>query len=178
MNSETVQTEKKGNASQEKELQAYEKLRQEVKRLLDQSIDAMSADKISHAIEHGQKILKKSGEHTQEQINQMSKNLKKDLLSTFKAVEPPVKEFSESVGGLFDLWRDKSGVILTDLARAVGDWSHQFSDKLDDMLLYHSGDMTHGGTFECTSCGQTVNIRKPTHLPPCPKCHKTEYRRA
>lgn len=178
MNRETSQVEKKSEAGQEKELQAYEKLRQEVKRLLDQSIDAMSAEKISQAIEHGQKVLKESGEHTQEQINRLSKNLRKDLLSTFKAVEPPVKEFTDSMGGLFDLWRDKSGVILTDLAKAVGDWSHQFSDKLDDMLLYHSGDMTHGGTFVCSSCGQTVNIKKPAHLPPCPKCHKTEFRRA
>ena len=89
---------------QQQELAAYEKLRHEVKKILDQSLDAVSADKISQAIERGQEVLKKTGEHTQEQVNQLGKNLKKDLLSTFKTMQPPVKELSETVGGLFDLW--------------------------------------------------------------------------
>lgn len=177
MNTETTKKDKPNDTKQQEELAAYEKLRQEVKKILDQTLDSVSAEKISKAIEHGQKVLRETGDHTQEQVNQLGKHLKKDLLSTFKTFEPPVKEFTESVGGLFDLWRDKSGVVLTDLTRAVGDWSHQFSDKLDDMLLYHSGDMTHGGTFVCTDCGQTMNMKKPAHLPPCPKCHKTEFRR-
>ena len=178
MNTETTEEDKTSASDKQQELSAYERLRQEVKKVLDQSLDALNSEKINQAIEHGQKVLKDTGEHTQEQVNKLAKNLRKDLLSTFKAVEPPVKEFTESAGGLFDLWRDKSGVILTDLARAVGDWSHQFSDKLDDMLRYHSGEMTHGGTFVCENCGQTMNLKKPAHLPPCPKCHKTEFRRA
>lgn len=163
---------------QKEELAAYEKLRQEVKKILDQSIDAVSADKIAHAIEHAEKLMKETGEHTQEQVSQLGKNLRKDMLSAFKAAEPPVKELSDTVGGLFDLWRDKGGVILTDLTQAVGDWSHQFSHKLDEMLRYRSGEMTHGGTFVCLHCEQTLTMKKPGHLPPCPKCHKTEFRRA
>lgn len=178
MNQETIKKDRAETKAKQQELDAYEQLRQEVKKVLDQSIDAMSAEKISHAVAHGQSVLRQTGKHTQEQINLLGENLRRDLLSTFKAIEPPFQELGDTVGGLFDLWRDKSGVILTDLARAVGDWSHQFSDKLDDMLRYHSGDMTHGGVFVCTHCGQTMHVKKPIHLPPCPKCHKTEFRRA
>lgn len=174
----TEKSEIETEAEQKKELAAYEKLRREVKKILDQSMDAISAEKIAQAIEHAERRMKETGEHTQEQVSRLGRNLKKDLLSVFKAAEPPVRELSDTVGGLFDLWRDKSGVILTDLARAVGDWSHQFSNKLDDMLLYRSGDMSHGGTFICVNCEQTLTLKKPGHLPPCPKCHKTEFRRA
>lgn len=118
MTTKQTDTGNETGVEQKEELVAYEKLRQEVKKVLDQSIDAVSAEKISHAIEHAQKVLKETGEHTQEQVNRLGKNLKKDLLSTFKTAEPPVKEFSESLGGLFDVWRDRGGVILTDLARA------------------------------------------------------------
>lgn len=163
---------------QQEELAAYEKLRQEVKKILDQSIDAISADKIAHAIEHAQKVMKETGGQTQEQINRLGKNLQKDLLSAFKAAEPPVKEFSDSVGGLFNLWRDKGGMLLTDLAQAVGEWSQQFAHRLDEMLRYRTGEMTHGGSFVCLDCGQTLTLKKPGHLPPCPKCHKQEFRRA
>lgn len=178
MNQEKIKTGKQSPPGQEEEVAAYEKLRLEVKKILNESIDAVSAEKISHAIEHAQGVLKQTGEHTQEQVNRLGRNLKKDLLSTFKATEPPLREFTQSVGGLFDLWRDRGGVILTDLARAMGDWSHQFSDRLDDMLRYRSGEMTHGGTFVCLNCGQTLEMKKSGHLPPCPKCHKTEFRRA
>ena len=160
------------------ELAAYEKLRQEVKKVLDQSIDAISAEKIAHAIEHAERVMKETGGHTQENINRLGKHLKKDLLSVFKTTEPPAKELTESIGGLFDLWRDKGGMILADLAQAVGEWSQQFGHKIDEMLRYRSGEMTYGGKFSCLHCGQILTMKKPGHLPPCPKCHKVEFRRA
>ncbi|PCI18096.1 MAG: hypothetical protein COB62_07115, partial [Piscirickettsiaceae bacterium] len=33
------------------------------------------------------------------------------------------------------------------------------------------------GTLECIACKQTLNFKKTGHIPPCPKCHKTEFKR-
>jgi len=33
------------------------------------------------------------------------------------------------------------------------------------------------GTFECLNCGERVHLHKAGHIPPCPKCHHTEFKR-
>jgi len=35
--------------------------------------------------------------------------------------------------------------------------------------------MTYGGAFRCVSCDTHMRLKKPGHLPPCPKCHKTAF---
>jgi len=163
---------------QKEELAAYEKLRLEVKKILDKLLDSISAEEIGKAVDDAGRRLKESGEHTQETVNKMTGTLKKDLLSSYKTTGTQLEEFADSAGVLFDLFRDKSGEIISMVAKAMGEWSQQVGDKLDDMLVYHSGETTHGGTFVCTACGQTLTLKKPGHLPPCPKCHKSEFRRA
>lgn len=164
--------------SQKEELAAYETLRLEVKKILDKLLDSISAEKIGKAVEDAGQRLKETGEHTQESVNKVTGTLKKDLLSSYKTTGAQMEEFADSAGAIFDLFRDKSGEIISLTAKAMGEWSQQFGDKLDDMLVYHSGETTHGGHFVCTACGQELTLKKPGHLPPCPKCHKPEFRRA
>ncbi len=168
----------KQTSTQKKELAAYETLRLEVKKILDKFIDSISAEEIGKAVEDAGQRLKKTGEYTQESVNKVTDSLKKDLLSSYKTTETQLEGLAGSAGIIFDIFRDKSGEIISMAAKAMGEWSQQFGDKLDDMLVYHSGETTHGGTFMCTACGQTLTLKKPGHLPPCPKCHKPEFRRA
>lgn len=42
-----------------------------------------------------------------------------------------------------------------------------------------TGEKPGKGTYICKSCGQSVVLDNHTDtLPPCPKCNKTEYRKA
>ena len=42
---------------------------------------------------------------------------------------------------------------------------------------WNTGEITGIGTLECIQCGQTINFHKISHVPPCPKCHGTVFRR-
>ena len=161
----------------EAELAAYEQLRQEVKNILTQALDAVSAEAINKAVEDASRRLHALGEHTGKAIAQATKTLKKDMASASKTAGPRWEEFEDKTGGIFDAWRDKGGHIVALAVKALGEWSQLFGDKLDAMLVYHSGEATHGGTFVCSGCGHTVSLKKPGHLRPCPKCHKKEFRR-
>lgn len=41
----------------------------------------------------------------------------------------------------------------------------------------HTGEVTGAGTLECSGCGRELNFLKPGHIPPCPSCHGTLFRR-
>ncbi|MCL5668921.1 MAG: zinc ribbon-containing protein [Gammaproteobacteria bacterium] len=164
-------------AQREKELDAYEKLRIEVKKILGQALDAVSADNIKSAVESATKRLKEAGEYTGETVSKVSAALKKDLASSYQAMKPQAQALGETAGGVLEVWRDKGGKLLAQAAKALGEWSSQFSNKLDALLVYHTGDITHGGEFACANCQHKVTVPKTGHLPPCPTCLKTEFRR-
>lgn len=166
-----------GTAQREKELDAYEKLRLEVKKVLGQALDAVSADNIKSTVESATKRLKEAGEYTGETVSKVSEALKKDLASSYQAMKPQAQALGETAGSLLEAWRDKGGKALAQAAKALGEWSSQFGGKLDAMLIYHAGDITHGGEFVCANCQHRLSVPKTGHLPPCPACLKTEFRR-
>jgi len=61
---------------------------------------------------------------------------------------------------------DKTKLELAELAeraQTFGEW--------------HTGEVTGPGTLVCKSCGEELHYEKPGHIPPCPKCRGTSYRR-
>ena len=42
--------------------------------------------------------------------------------------------------------------------------------------MYSTGDKPGKGYYKCTACGEVIHLDQDTDtLPPCPKCHKTNY---
>jgi peptide subunit release factor 1 (eRF1) len=56
--------------------------------------------------------------------------------------------------------------------------SQKIGGKVDELLIYKEGETTHGGTFKCVSCGSTIKLSNPGHIPKCSECDATEFRRA
>jgi len=194
------ETEPEQSAEQKEELAAYDKLRQRVKQILGETKEAINADTIKHVLDRAGEELKEIGGHPREVIAKATATLQKDLASTAEVVKPRLEELgkgteqafklfrerggafwhelSEDTGHIFEIWRDKGGGFLAVVAKGVGEWSQKMGDNLNEVLLYHTGEATHGGTFNCTACGTAVELKKPGHLPSCPECHKSEFRRA
>ncbi|OOZ37401.1 zinc ribbon-containing protein [Solemya velesiana gill symbiont] len=53
----------------------------------------------------------------------------------------------------------------------------RFAEQAKEASRYHTGEITGPGTLVCTQCGKELHFHKAGHIPPCPKCHATEYRR-
>ena len=53
----------------------------------------------------------------------------------------------------------------------------RFADNARAASLYHTGEVTGPGTLVCAGCGKELHFHKAGRIPPCPKCHGTEYRR-
>jgi isocitrate dehydrogenase len=46
------------------------------------------------------------------------------------------------------------------------------------VLDYRSGEITSAGTLTCNACGHEMHFKKTGRIPPCPKCHATEFRKS
>ncbi len=54
-----------------------------------------------------------------------------------------------------------------------------FKLKLDAQQTptYHTGEITGPGTLLCDQCGEKLHFYRAGKIPPCPKCHATNFHR-
>jgi|GEM_PF-346504 len=161
---------------QKAELAAYERLREEAKKRFAEIKDTVNADTIRDSIDKASQRLKDVGEYTGETINKVAESLKKDIASTARNMGPKWEQFSDKTGDLFEVWRDRGSTFLGRAASAVGDWLEQAGGKLRDET-YDTGDMASKGTFACVACDERITLQTAGHLPTCPNCNQTKFRR-
>ncbi|MDQ6959754.1 MAG: isocitrate/isopropylmalate family dehydrogenase, partial [Mariprofundaceae bacterium] len=50
--------------------------------------------------------------------------------------------------------------------------------RAEKSLLCRSGEVTSAGTLKCIACGHDIHLKKTGRVPPCPKCHATEFKKS
>jgi Zinc-ribbon containing domain/Protein of unknown function (DUF2934) len=161
---------------QKQERAAYEKLREGVRKILAESRDTLTPDTIRQALDRGAAQLKQLGGYTADTIDKVRAGVEKDMAVAAAKIGPRWQAFSEKTADLFQVWRDRGQQYLSDASRVLGDWLRDAGDRMKQHT-YRAGEMTAGGTLECTRCGEHIVLATSAHLPPCPKCRNLEFRR-
>ena len=159
------------------EVAAYERLRQEVNRLLAEVRENVNAETVKDALDRASVRMKEIGEYTAEALNKAAEALRRDLARTVQTLGPKWSEYSEKSADLFAVWRDRGTHFLGRAAVATGEWLQKTGARLEHQT-YRSGEITYGGTFECASCSDMTALAQSGRLPACARCTGTEFRRA
>jgi hypothetical protein len=187
-------------ARRQDELAAFEKLVERARKGMRELGAAATNEQLREVVDKAAADLRRVGEHSTQTVGKVAESLKKDMASSAEILKPRFealgKEVESTLEGLrqrggalwaglaedteqvFSLWRDRATAAMAAAALGMADLSRRVGERLDETLTYHTGELTHGGQFACTECGATVTLKKPGHLPPCPRCHKTAFRRA
>lgn len=165
-----------GPTQQKRELAAYQKLRADVEKLLADTKDTLSADTIRLAIVSARNRLNTLGEHTADNIDKAIATIEKEMLDASHRMGARLENFSERTADVFYIWRDRGSRFLGQAGQALADWAQEFGVRLGPQT-YHTGEIAASGEFECTTCSEHLRLETPAHLPLCPKCRKTEFRR-
>ncbi len=133
---------------------------------------------LQQAIDTARKTAVELGELTREEADQVAHYVRRDLNDAGEYLSRTGREFRE--WAQIDLSMAEQGLV--DLFVRAADRTRlefeQFKRELKEGPLYRSGEMTGPGTLACRGCGQTMQFHEPGHIPPCPKCHGTTFRRA
>ena len=78
-----------------------------------------------------------------------------------------VSQVQERMLEMFSSVADQTSVQLQNWAR-----------QARQAVGYHTGEITGPGTLVCAACGAELQMRQPGHIPPCPKCHGTLFKRS
>jgi len=163
-------------AQQKREIAAYKKLRLDIRKKFASARETLTAETIRRAVDDARSALRQAGELTVESIDKTIASLEKEMIRAGHRLGSQIETFSERGADVFSVFRDRSGQWLAHAGGAIGDWVRQATARLAPHA-YHTGDIADHGEFECTNCGQRVQLATPAHLPLCPECRKTEFRR-
>lgn len=161
---------------QDRLLDAYHAMLERVKASIELA-DEEAIPTLARNIEAAREKAVELGELSREEAEKIGDYLKRDLEDAGEFMEKTGKALGDWLSldlemiedKLLEMFRvaaDRTSVELAELAEraaAYGEWK--------------SGEIIGIGTLECKSCGEHIHFHKPGHIPPCPKCHGSHYRR-
>lgn len=166
----------KENDAQQRLADAYDHMMDRVKETLEELKD-QSEPIIEKALENAKQRAVELKEVTEEEAERIAESLKKDLQDLGSDIATKGREVADWLR--LDALNIEKQVL--ERLSALADQAKVEFDHLKNTLSHydewHTGEITGIGTLECSKCGKPIHFEKTGHIPPCPKCHGSTFRR-
>ncbi|NIV75653.1 MAG: hypothetical protein GWN37_12665 [Gammaproteobacteria bacterium] len=133
---------------------------------------------VREAVDHAKEKAVELGELTREEAERVREYLRRDLEDAGAYLADTRREFADWL----HLERDLIESRLLDSMAALADQTRLEYEKLAVQAQRagerHTGEVVGPGTLRCTQCDERLQFRESGHVPPCPRCHGTTFRRA
>ncbi len=167
-------SDEKNNES--REVHAYERM---LKRLRERM------EHTGEAVEHGfhealDTVRERSvelGELTRDEAERVAAWLRRDLQDAAEYVEKARGTYADWLHmdlQLVENWVWDQFSSVADQTRLQ--WQ-AFNEELQAAARYHTGEITGPGSLVCQNCGEVLHFKRVGHIPPCPRCHGSEFER-
>ena len=117
------------------------------------------------------------GELTREEAERVAGYLERDLRDAAGFIAETGQQLRDWLR--VDLERMGQGAL--DLFAQVADQTslqlRNLAERARRAEVYHTGEVAGPGTLVCVQCGKELHFDRPGRIPPCPRCHGTEFRR-
>jgi len=147
-----------------------------VSQALHEAEEAL-APTIDELVHNAQTLSSEIHKLSQEESEKLGEALKRDIQKANKTLNQQKKELKDWLSFDLTLVEDKFIELISRAADKSWLDFRDFENESKAAETYRTGEICSAGTLCCTSCAQTMNLSKTTHIPPCPKCHHTEFYR-
>ncbi|WP_435104787.1 zinc ribbon-containing protein [Arhodomonas sp. AD133] len=160
----------------DREIQGYERMLERLRDRLE-SAEREFTPRVREALEHARDRAVELGELTREEADRVATSLRRDLEDAADYTarhDTDLNAWLRMDVQLVENWLWDQFSSVADRTRL--EWL-QFQQWLERAAEYHTGEIAGPGALHCTDCGETLTFTKAGHIPPCPKCRGTVYRR-
>jgi len=161
---------------EKKLLAAYDKMMERVHDLLDDA-EEQALPALQRNLDQAKKRAVELRELTAEEADKVAGYVKRDLHEAADYLEKTGKELSSWFSFDMQLVEER---MLDFFARAADKTRlelNHLASQARQAQEYHTGEIASIGTLICTDCGCEMHFKKTSRIPPCPKCHKTVFKR-
>jgi len=162
--------------ARDKMIEAYHATLEEVKHLWHET-EEHAVPTLKENMDKAMEKMTELGELSQEEVETIGGYLKKDLEQAADFLEKSGTTVADWLK--FDLqFAEKK---FAELFSETVDMTHlnldEMTEELKESAVWHTGEITGIGILVCQSCGEKLHFKKPGHIPPCPKCSKTVFKK-
>ncbi len=160
---------------QEKLEQAYDRMLERARETLEHARHE-TLPNLQHVLEEAKDTAVELGELTIDEAEKIRDYLKRDLTDAAQDMEEGRKELAEWFRFDIQLIEDR----LTEMFSHMVDHTRLELNRLKMQAMaadWHTGEITGPGSLQCRKCRQQLEFHKTGHIPPCPKCKSTVFRR-
>ena len=164
----------------EKLLKTYHTMIDQVKDLWH-TAEEKAVPTLSENIEKAVEKASELGELTKEEAEKLGSYIQRDL----EDAGDYLSEYIETNGPLLENW------IKDELEFAEYEFANMFATLADKTRLeldalaerarqvgvWRTGEITNVGVLYYQNCDEVLHFKKPGHIPPCPKCKGTEFKK-
>ena len=155
---------------------AYEKMLERVDEMLAKA-EKSAIPSLRKSLEQAREKAVELNELTREEAEKLAGYLERDM-------QDAAQLFSETGEELRNWWRFDVKLVEQRLLEMFGNVADRtrveldrFAEQAREASFYHTGEITGPGTLVCAECGKELHFHKAGHIPPCPGCRGTRYRR-
>jgi len=118
------------------------------------------------------------GELSREEADLISIYVMRDLEDAAKFVNKSGQELKDWLRFDLEVVEDALLQIFSNMVDHTRSALDDLQERANAAGEWHTGEVTGIGTLQCKSCGELMHFHQTSHIPPCPKCHGTKFRRA
>lgn len=157
--------------------EAYHRL-METLRAIWKDAEEHGVPPLKEGLELSKQKLSDLGELTREELDHVAEYLHRDLNDAADFLEKSGKSIGDWVKRDLEFAEYKFAELFADLAETTRSKLDEFAIRARMVGEWHTGEITGVGILECKSCGEKLHFRTAGHIPPCPKCQGTVYRKS
>ena len=162
----------------EKLVHAYNNMMDRVKHAIEEAGEE-TGPKVSELVGKAEKKAVELGELSGEEAIKIGEYLKRDLdaAADYLASEE-TQELIDWLKFDIELIEDRIFEAFLSVADQTKVELMALEERAAHTDEYHTGEITGPGTLVCTACDEHIHFHQTGHIPPCPKCHATVYKRS
>ena len=161
---------------QERLAQAYDQMVERAKDKIEE-IKEDSAPIIDKALDAAKQKALELKEITEEEAEQVKEYVKRDLHDAGEYVKQQGREIADWLRLDTLIAESEMAKRLSTLAQQAKLEVNHLKKTLSHYDEWRTGEITGIGTLQCTQCGKQLHFNKTGHIPPCPSCHTTVFKR-
>ncbi|MCL7422725.1 MAG: zinc ribbon-containing protein [Methylobacter sp.] len=146
---------------------AYNELMRHLHETMDETIHSLA-----DALEISKEKTRKTTDLTQDEIDQVSGYVKRDIEHAAHGLTE--KKDSDSLSEWFKFDIELIENFALDAFLSLADKTRLELAKIErlaELNTYHTGDITGPGTFVCDQCDKQIAFKSTSEIPECPACH-------
>lgn len=156
--------------------QAYDKLMEIMKKAWHDT-EEHALPPLKERLDHAVEQLSALGEVSREEAEHVAEYVRRDLNEAAEFLSDSGKSLRDMIQFDLEFAETRLAEMLATMADTTRIELEKIAERARQVGEWHTGEISGIGILQCKQCGEQLHFEKTGHIPPCPKCHGTVYKK-